>query len=73
MISAKNYKILMKFLDVEMLYFNGDGQVVGFYIQDMNEDGYENDVRYRVGDCEGNEIEFYCSDVIIEKFDKVSS
>lgn len=45
----------------------------GFYIQDMSENGYENDVRYRVGDYDDNGIEFYCSDVVIQNFEKIRS
>ncbi len=70
MVSDGNYKIIMEFLDVDILCLRGDGQIKGFYIQDMSEAGYENDVSYRVGDHEEN-IEFYCSDVIVKKFEKL--
>lgn len=71
MVSDENYKIIMEFLDVESWYFDGNGQIMGFYIQDMSEDGYENDVRYRVGDYEEDAIKFYCSNVVIQKFEKI--
>lgn len=73
MISDENYKIIMEFLDVKSWYFDGDGQIKGFYIQDMSENGYENDVRYRVGDYEEDAIKFYCSNVVIQKFEKILS
>lgn len=34
----------------------------------MEKKGYENNVRYEVGDYEEDEIEFYCSDVVVKNF-----
>ena len=65
--------ILEMILDVKSWCFDGDGQIKGFYIQDMSENGYENDVRYRVGDYEDDAIKFYCSNVVIQKFEKILS
>lgn len=68
MTSPDNYKILIEFIDVNSLQFRGNGQISGFYIMDMTERGYENDVKYEVGDYEEDEIEFYCSDVVVKNF-----
>lgn len=68
MTSPHNYKILIEFIDVNSLRFRGNGQISGFYIMDMTERGYENNVKYEVGDYEEDEIQFYCSDVVVKNF-----
>ena len=68
MTSPHNYKILIEFIDVNSLRFRGNGQISGFCIRDMTERGYENNVKYEVGDYEEDEIQFYCSDVVVKNF-----
>lgn len=70
MTSSLNYKILIEFIDVYSLRFQGNGQISGFYIKDMSARGYENGSKYEVGDYEENEIEFYCADVLIKHLEK---
>lgn len=71
MTSANNYKILLKCIDVKCLSFRGNGQILGFYIADMSVRGYENCSKYEVGDYEEECIQCYCSDIIIENFEKI--
>lgn len=73
MTSPSNYKIFMEFIDVHSLCFQGEGQISGFYIDDMSLRGYENDSRYEVGNYEDEETElkFYCSDIEIKSIDKI--
>ena len=70
MTSPDNYKIFIEFVDVNSWRFHGSGKISGFYIKDMTVRGYENNSKYEVGDYEENEIEFYCSDVIIKSFER---
>ena len=79
MTSPDNYKIFIEFVDVNSWRFHGSGKISGFYIKDMTVRGYENNSKYEVGDYVGkkldiikeeNEIEFYCSDVIIKSFER---
>lgn len=56
----------LAFMDVDSFRFQGNGQIAGFYIKDMSARGYENSVRYEVGDYEEHAIEFYCSEIRIE-------
>ena len=63
MTSPDNYKIFIEFVDVNSWRFHGS-------IKDMTVRGYENNSKYEVGDYEENEIEFYCSDVIIKSFER---
>lgn len=70
MISQKNDRIQMTFLDVDSFRFRGNGQIGGFYIKDMSVRGYEKDSEYEIGDYESDELEFYCSDVIVNEFQK---
>ena len=72
MTSSVNYKILMEFIDVHSLQFQGNGQISGFYIKDMSARGYENGSKYEVGDYAENEIEFYCSDIVIKCLEKMN-
>ena len=65
------YKILIKFIDVNSWRFQGNGQIGGFYIKDMTPRGYENNAKYEVGDYEEEEIEFYCSDIVINSLEKI--
>lgn len=65
------YKILIEFIDVNSWHFQGNGQIGGFYIKDMTPRGYENNVKYEVGDYEEEEIEFYCSDIVINNLEKI--
>lgn len=71
MTGPDNYKILIEFKDVNFWRFRGNGKFSGFYIKDMTVRGYENNSKYEVGDYEENEIEFYCSEVTIEKLEKI--
>ena len=71
MVSPDDYKILMECKDVNSFRFQGNGQILGFYIKDMSVRGYENSSKYEVGDYEENELEFYCSDVIIKNLEKL--
>jgi hypothetical protein len=70
MTSPDNYKIFIEFVDVNSWRFHGNGKISGFYIKDMTVRGYENNCKYEVGDYEENEIEFYCSDIIIKSLEK---
>ena len=70
MANSDNYKILIECKDVDSFRFQGNGQISGFYINDMSVRGYENASRYEVGDYEENALEFYCSDVIIKSLEK---
>ena len=72
MTSPDNYKILIECKDVNYFLFRGNGQISGFYIKDMSVRGYENCSKYEIGDYEEEEIEFYCSDVIIKNFEKLA-
>lgn len=72
MTGSSNYKILLEFINVDSLRFQGNGQISGFYIKDMSVRGYENGSKYEVGDYEEDEIEFYCSDVIIRNLEEIS-
>lgn len=71
MTSPDNYKIMIKCKDVDSFHFRGNGQISGFYIKDMSERGYENGLKYEVGDYEEDELAFYCSDVIIKNLEKL--
>lgn len=71
MTSTNGYQIQIEFIDVDSLRFQGNGQISGFYIKNMSARGYENSSKYEVGDYENDEIEFYCSDVIIKRFEKI--
>ena len=71
MVGSENYKILIECKDVNYFRFQGNGQILGFYIKDMSVRGYENSSKYEVGDYEENELEFYCSDVIIKNLEKL--
>lgn len=71
MTGPDNYKILMEFTDVHSFRFQGDGQISGFYIEDMSVRGYENSSKYEIGDYEEEAIRFYCSDVIIKNLEKL--
>lgn len=71
MISSDHYKILIECKDVDSFYFQGNGQISGFYIKDMSVRGYENSSKYEFGDYEENALEFYCSDVIIKSLEKM--
>lgn len=66
-----NYQILLEFIDVDSWRFRGNGQISGFYIRDMSVRGYENNSKYEVGDYEDDEIEFYCSNVVVKNFKKI--
>lgn len=68
--SPNNYKILIECINVDSFRFRGNGQISGFYIKDMSIRGYENSSKYEVGDYEEDELEFYCSDVIIKNIEK---
>ncbi len=65
-----NYTIGMEFIGVNSLYFQGNGQISGFYIKDMAVRGYESCSKYEVGDYEEGDIRFYCSDIVILFFEK---
>jgi len=67
--SPNNYKILIECINVDSFRFRGNGQISGFYIKDMSIKGYENSSKYEVGDYEEDELEFYCSDVIIKNIE----
>ena len=68
-----NYKIIIEFIDVYSFQFQGNGQISGFYIEDMSANGYENNVKYKIGDFEQNEaIEFYCADIIVKGIEKIA-
>lgn len=71
MTSPDNYKIFIECKDVDSFRFRGNGQISGFYIKDMSVRGYENGFKYEVGDYEEDELEFYCSDVIIKNLEKL--
>lgn len=71
MTSADSYKILLECIDAAFLRFQGNGQVLGFFIKDMSARGYENCSRYEVGDYEEECIEFYCSDIVIKSVERV--
>jgi len=66
-------KILLEFIDVHSLRFQGNGQVSGFYIKDMSARGYEHDSKYEIGNYEYEEdgLEFYCSDIVIRDLQKI--
>ena len=71
MTSPDNYKILIECKDVDSFRFQGNGQISGFYIKDMFVRGYENGSKYEVGDYEENELECYCSDIIIKNLERL--
>jgi len=71
MVSSDNYKILIECKDVDSFRFQGNGQILGFYIKDMSIRGYEHGSKYEFGDYEENALEFYCSDVIIRSLEKM--
>ena len=71
MICPDKYKILINFIDVNCWHFHGNGQISGFYVKDMTPRGYENNATYEVGDYEEEEIEFYCSDIVINNLEKI--
>lgn len=70
MVSPDSYEILIECKDVNSFHFQGNGQILGFYIKDMSARGYENDSKYELGDYEENALRFYCSDVMIKSFKK---
>lgn len=70
MTSPNNYKIVMECKDVESFHFDGNGQILGFYIRDMSVRGYENSSKYEVGDYEQEALTFYCSDIAIKNIEK---
>ncbi len=65
------YKSLIEFIDVNSWRFHGNGQILGFYIKDNTPKGYENNVKYEVGNYEEKKIEFYCSDIVINSLEKM--
>lgn len=71
MSSPDNYQILLECVDVDSFRFCGNGQISGLYIKDMSVRGYEHGSKYEVGDYEEDEIEFYCTDIIIKSFEKI--
>lgn len=71
MTCPENYKITIEYTDVRSFRFQGNGQISGFYIEDMSVRGYENSSKYMIGDYEADEIKFYCSDVIIKNLEKL--
>ncbi len=70
MLSKTNEHIVMEFIDVNSFFFEGSGQISGFYIKDMAANGYAKESRYEVGDFENGAIKFYCSDIILQSFKK---
>lgn len=70
MTGSVNCKIFIECKDVDTFRFQGNGQILGFYIKDMSVRGYENSSKYEVGDYEEDKIKFYCSDVIIKNIEK---
>ncbi|MCM1183121.1 MAG: hypothetical protein NC337_07090 [Roseburia sp.] len=70
MTGSNNYKILMECKDVESFRFEGNGQILGFYIGDMSVRGYENSSKYEVGDYEEEALSFYCSDIVIKSIER---
>ena len=69
--SLNNYKILMECKNVDSFRFQGNGMISGFYIKDMSVMGYECGSKYEIGDYENEDIEFYCSDVVVKNIEKV--
>lgn len=69
--SSNNYKILMECKNVDSFRFRGNGLISGFYIKDMSVMGYESGAKYEVGDYENEDIEFYCSDVVVKNAEKI--
>ena len=69
--SMNNYKILMECKNVDSFRFQGNGIISGFYIKDMSVMGYECGSKYEIGDYENEDIEFYCSDVVVKNVEKV--
>lgn len=59
----------MECKDAESFRFEGNGQILGFYIRDMSVRGYENSSKYEVGDYE-EANSFYCSDIIIKNIER---
>lgn len=70
MTNADHDIIQMECRCVEKFHFQGNGQISGFIIEDMSASGYENRVRYKVGDYEEGELGFYCSDIVVEHLEK---
>lgn len=56
--SVDNYKILIECKDVDSFRFQGNGQILGFYIKDMSVRGCENGSKYEVGDYEEMNLSF---------------
>ncbi|MEY8393077.1 hypothetical protein AALA98_17370 [Lachnospiraceae bacterium 45-W7] len=70
MTSPDHCKIVMECKDVESFHFEGNGQILGFYIRDMSVRGYENSSKYEVGDYEEEALAFYCFDIAIKSIEK---
>ena len=69
--SSDDYKILLECKNVDSFRFRGNGLISGFYIKDMSVMGYESGSKYEVGDYENEDIEFYCSDIVVKNIEKV--
>lgn len=72
MTSPDHYQIVIAFQNVISFRFQGNGQILGFYIKDMSVRGYAKSEKYEVGDYEENAFKFYCSDVIIMNLEKIT-